>query len=107
MALAFAAVGRSGGDVVGSQRRTVTDITMDSSYQSGGEPVTANNLRLGRVVYATAQIQSTSGGGVNVSSAGYDPATALLHVYDETPAEVASTADISTTVIRVEAYGTG
>ena len=107
MALTFTAVGKSGGDVLGTNRRTVTDITMDSSYLSGGEPVTANNLRLGRVVYATAQIQSTSGGAVNVASAGYDPATALLHVYDETPAEVASAADIATTVIRVEAYGTG
>jgi hypothetical protein len=103
MALTFTRVSKP--DVVGSYRQAVTDVTMDNSYASGGEAVTPKNLGLTVVDYATCHIQSTSGGGVNVASAGYDPSTALLHVFDETPAEVASGADIATTVVRVVARG--
>ncbi len=89
----------------GAQRRTVNNVTMDSSYLEGGEPITAAQLGLNRVEYATCTIASTSGAAANVASASYDPATSLLHVWDNTPAEVAGAGNIATTVVQVIAYG--
>lgn len=91
-------------DVVGSRRQTITDVTMDNSYLSGGEPVTPANLRLGQFDHAICNIKSISG-TVNVAEAFLDTGTQLLHVYDETPGEVASTNDLSNVVIRITAYG--
>lgn len=101
MALAFTKILD---DVVGSRRVTVTDVTMDNSYLSGGEPVTPANLRLGQFDDAICNIKTISG-TVNVAEAFLDTSTQLLHVYDETPAEVSSTADLSNVVIRIHAYG--
>ena len=96
--------------VLGHQKQTVTDVSMDSSYPPGGEVITAANLRLGVVDRATAQIQSAATTTVNAVSAGYTPGngttTSLLAVYDETPAEVANGADLAGLVVRVTAYGT-
>lgn len=92
--------------IVGAQKKTITDVALDSSYQSGGEPLPASSLRLNKVDYANAEIYSAATTTVNATSAGYDPTNALLHVYDETPAEVASTADLTGLVVRVTAYGT-
>lgn len=107
MALSFSAVDWT--QVVGTQRKTVTNVTMDSSYLSGGETVNATSLGLSSLDNATCQIKSTSGGGVNVASAFLectaDPTANKLHLWDETPAEVASTSDVSTTVVQVTAFG--
>jgi hypothetical protein len=101
MALAFAKVLD---DVVGSRRVTVTDVTMDNSYLSGGEPVTPANLRLGQFDHAICNIKAVAG-TVNVAEAFLDTSAQLLHVFDETPGEVASTNDLTGVVIRVTAYG--
>lgn len=105
MALAFAAVGRPIHTIVGSRKRTVTDVTFDNSYPTGGEPVTAAQLgALQRVDSAICQIKAV-GGTVNVTSVFYDEANDKLVAYDETPAEVADQADLSTLVVRVFADG--
>lgn len=106
MSVTVAQVGNLPYYIVGAQKKTITDVALDSSYLSGGEPLTAANLRLNKVDYANAEITSTATTTVNAASAGYDPATALLHVIDETPAEVSSTADLAGLVVRVTAYGT-
>lgn len=94
--------------VVGNRRMTVSNVTMDSSYLSGGETLAASALGLTVVDYAICTIKAV-GGTINVASAAYevksDPSTNLLHLYDETPAEVASTSDVSSDVIQVVAYG--
>lgn len=110
MAVTVANVGQGPGrnlpfTTQGNAKRTVTDVTLDSSYLSGGEPVTAANLGLTSVNWAEAQINLAATTTVNAASAGYDEATGLLHVYDETPAEVASTADLAGLKVRVIAYG--
>lgn len=106
MSLSFSAVDWAG--VSGTQRRTVTNVTMDSSYLSGGETVTAAQLGLSSVDYGICSIKSV-GGTINVAEAFLeckaDPATNLLHLYDETPAEVSSTSDVSGVVVQVVAYG--
>lgn len=105
MTLTFTPKGDLPYRVVGAQRKTVTDVSMDTSYLSGGEPVTAGNLGLNTVDTATATIQTAATTTVNAASASYDEAAALLHVWDETPAEVASTANLSGLVVRVVAHG--
>ena len=93
----------------GARRKTVTDVAFDSSYPTGGEVITAANLRLDRVDHAIAQIQSAATTTVNAVSAGYTPGngttTSVLKVYDETPAEVANAADLSGLTVRVTAWG--
>lgn len=91
--------------VVGNQKKTVTDVTFDSSYPTGGETVTPANLGLTYVEYAETNVITATGGGVNVTNAKYDKANQKTLLYDETPAEVANTSDVSTTVVRHTAFG--
>ena len=90
--------------IVGSQKETVTDVTFDNKYLEGGETLTAANLGLSHVEQATCTIQEVAG-EVNVASAAYDEAEELLHLFNETPAEVASEADVEGVVVRVVAKG--
>jgi hypothetical protein len=90
---------------VSTPKVTVTDITFDSAYVTGGEAVTAANLGLNRVDFAIATVKSASGAGVNVANVYYNKDTAKLLAYDETPAEVANDGDISTTVVQIVAWG--
>jgi hypothetical protein len=92
--------------IVGNQKMVTRDIAMDSSYLLGGEPLSANTLGLNKVDRAICTIQKAATTTVNATAAGYDEATSLLHVYDETPAEVASEANLTGLVVRVVAYGT-
>ncbi len=95
--------------IEGARKRSVSDVALDSSYLSGGEVITWADLRLSRVDYATAEITTTATTSVNAASAGYVPGngttTSILHVYDETPAEVTSTQDLAGLVVRVTAWG--
>ncbi len=90
--------------IPGSLRQTVTDVTFDSSYPTGGEPVAASDLGLTNVLFAFCNVK-TIGGTVNVANAIYDEVNDKIKIYDETPAEAANTADLSTLVIRVLAFG--
>lgn len=91
-------------NVFGSRRVTVTDITLDSSYPTGGEAVTAANLGLSTVLFAICNVKAVSG-TVNIANAYYDQANSKLKIYDETPGEVANAADLSSNVVRVLAFG--
>lgn len=90
--------------VVGSQREVVYDCTFDSKYLTGGESLTPADLGLNYFERVVCSIQKI-GGTVNVANASYDKAAKTLQLFDETPAEVASEADVSTIVVRVEARG--
>lgn len=91
-------------NVFGSRRVTVTDVTLDSSYPTGGEAITAAQLGLNTVLFAICNVKAV-GGTVNVANAYYDSANAKIKVYDETPAEAANAADLSSLVVRVLAFG--
>lgn len=90
--------------VIGNKRVSVTDVTMDSGYLSGGEGLSASSLGLRVVDFAICTVKSV-GGTVNVAQVHYDPSTGLIHLFDETPAEVASTSDVSNIVVQVVAFG--
>jgi hypothetical protein len=91
--------------VVGAQRKTVSEITFDSSYPTGGEAVTASQLGFGVAVLNASTTIKTVGGTVNVANAYYDIPNGKVLVYDETPAEVSDTATLATLVVQIEAYG--
>lgn len=91
--------------VFGNKRVSFATVTMDSSYPTGGESVTAAQLGLSSVHRCDAQVAVATGGGVNVANANYSVTTNKVLLYDETPAEVANAADVSTTVVKLIAYG--
>lgn len=91
--------------VVGNKRQSVAEVTFDSSYPTGGESVTAAQLGLSKVDYALCNIIAV-GGTVDVAEAFYDKANSKIKVFDQTPAEVANTADLSTLSVRIVAWGT-
>lgn len=99
--------------VPGAERRTVTEITFDNSYTSGGEAVTPADLGLETsVTFAVCDLVNGSEGEggaeeVNpVSGASYDPDEELLHLNDaKTGEEIAAEEDMSKVVVQVVAYG--
>lgn len=93
--------------VFGDQKVTVADFTFDNAYPSpGGEAVSpVNDLGLQKVNWAICTVKSATGGLVNVANVHYDRANNKLVVFDETPAEVANGADLSTLVVQVVAFG--
>lgn len=90
--------------IVGNQKETVYDVTCDNKYVTLGEPLTFANLGLNYVERAICNIQKV-GGSVNVTEAAYDKTNQKILLYDETPAEVASEADVSNIVVRVVSKG--
>lgn len=98
----------SKGTVPGAGRRSVTEVTLDSSYQENGEPLTAKELGLRRVTDAFCIVKNGSEAeATTVGSAWYEPAKALLHVNDyKTQKEMASAKDLSKVVVLVMANGT-
>lgn len=90
--------------IIGNQKETVYDVTMDSSYTEKGEALTRATLGLNNIERSTCTINAVKG-TVNVVSASYDPTEQLLHLYDETPAEVASEANVEGMKIRVVSRG--
>lgn len=89
-----------GGGVV----ETLHTVTLDSSYATGGEAVTANNLGLGTVLHASV--------GCNAGYVGeYDISNAKLKAYwvhaslGAPMAEVDTTTDLGSVVFRVRAVG--
>lgn len=88
--------------IVGNQKETCYDVTFDSKYLEGGESCPASLLGLNNIERSTCTIQKV-GGTVNVTAVSrYEE---KLHLFDETPAEVASEADVSNIVVRVVARG--
>lgn len=90
--------------IVGNQKKAVRDVEFDSSYTSEGEALTKAQLGLSNIEYTNEQIRAVKG-SVNVANASYNSAKELIHLYDETPGEVASEANVEGVVVRVEAFG--
>jgi hypothetical protein len=88
--------------VPGAERVTVTDVTFDSSYPTGGESVTAADLGLTSVTFAITSIK-TAGTG-SVTEAFYVTSTGLLKAYTAA-AEVANATDLSAVTAQIVAFG--
>jgi hypothetical protein len=90
---------------IGPQRKTITDVALDTSYPTGGESVTASDLGLNYVESAQAQLKLSATTTVNIANTHYNESTNKLLVYDETPAEVANAANLDGAVVRITAWG--
>jgi hypothetical protein len=88
---------------VGTQKQVVRDVALDSSYPTGGEVISPADLGLVGFERANTYLKTTATTSVNIANAYYDGANLL--VFNETPAEVADSADLAGAVVRVEAYG--
>lgn len=89
-------------DFAKALRVTVTDVTMDTSYPTGGESITAADLGLKSVFFAIANLQTTATTAAN--DAWYDVTNSKLKVNGPT-AEVANGASLASVVITVYAWG--
>lgn len=87
----------------GSFRVTVTDVTMDASYPTGGLAVTKAQLGLNTVIFAQASIVTTAAAGAAVDAV-YDVANQKVKLI-AAAAEVANAANTTGLVVRVTALG--
>lgn len=94
--------------VVGAQRETITNVTFDNSYASGGEPLAVSALGLNvldgpPVVTVLAGTESAT---VRVSDVSYVTSTEKLKAIDNaTGKEVEAGKDLSKVVVQVVARG--
>lgn len=91
--------------IVGGRKEVVKNVELDSSYQSEGEPITAKELGFSQSVESAICNIKKVHGTVNIASAYYSPSEAKLHVFDETPGEIASEANAGESVIQITARG--
>jgi hypothetical protein len=86
---------------------TVTDVTMDASYPTGGEAITAADLGLsGVVAILSAQIKTTAAAGNAVDAVvDFTSPTAGVVKLNAAAAEVGNGSNVATLVVRVVAIG--
>lgn len=95
----------SGPETVGSYFKTRNEVTFDSSYANGGEPLTPAELGLAEVSSSNCEIVAGS------ESATFRPTNAYykeekLHLIDSaTGKEIESTKDMSKVKVVVTAFG--
>lgn len=91
--------------VPGSERRTITKVTFDNSYQENGEALTAAQLGLKKVDFAICSVIHGSE-AEGSPTAWYEPSKGLIHLIgSKTGKEVASAVDCSKVVVEVVAFG--
>lgn len=96
--------------VPGSRRQTVTEVTLDTEYAAGGEPVTAAELGLTRLIWGWAVPLSASESetvefGFPVFVKKTDT-TAVIEAFNyKTQKLVATGKDLSKIKVLVTAYG--
>ena len=99
-------VTRVANDVQGSKRVSVNTVAMDDNYTSGGEALTAAQLGLYKVDWAECALKTTATTTVDVGHVTYDPATSLLHLWDEDGVvEITATGDVLGMEVQIVAYG--
>ena len=82
--------------VVGNQKMTVSDVTFDASYPTGGEALIAADL--GLTTIDTALVFATEGYTAEWASD-------LLVVYSAAATEVVDATDLNTLTVKVLAFG--
>lgn len=108
-------------DSSGNQIKTVTEVTLDSSYPTGGEPLTADDLGLNVVQDAVCQVVAPGDGSLVSAKYSIDDelltayvATAVSTATEGTPntvdtvitvAEAADSSDLTDGVVQVTAWG--
>jgi hypothetical protein len=88
--------------VVGNRKEWLGTITFDSSYVTGGEPLTASDFGMANIEFVGVGGLSLAGRGVT-----YVSATKLLKVYvTSTDTEVANGVDLSADSVQARVVGT-
>ncbi len=108
MALSFAQAGDLPYYIVGNQKKTVTDVTLDNSYTSGGEVVNASDLGLNNIDHAEAQIKVNANATDSMVSVNFSETSGQsgkLVFYEETPGAITAADDLTGCTVRVIAYG--
>lgn len=97
---------RQVGDDHGNQKFSVTDVTMDASYLTGGEPVTPLQLGLTFVQASWASLVSgAAGAAVEYVPLPQADGSILLRANAASGAQIANATDLSSNVVRVFALG--
>ena len=102
MALTLSPV--SGASTVwGNKRVRVYDVTFDSSYPTGGESLTASDVKLKKIEFVLgSQVKNSDGTSAHSVVYDYTNSKLVAHQFDGSAAgvqsfeEVANTADLST-----------
>jgi len=93
---------------VGAQKQTVTDVTMDDDYTTGGKAVTAAQLGLSAVYSGQVEVGTSASGADDFANVALIPQTngsVLLKSHISSGAESSSSADQTGVVLRVTAQG--
>lgn len=94
--------------ITGIHKRTITDVTCDDDYTTGGKAVTAAQLGLSTVISGDAAVITSSTAGDELDHVALLPQTdgsAKLICHLATGAECGSSEDHSGVVVRVTALG--
>jgi len=89
---------------LGNLKVEVVEVTFDSSYPTGGEAITLNQI--GNASFAIATVKSSAAGTVdNVLHPRYNIATGKVLCYLTTGGELTNTADCTDLVVQVIVFG--
>lgn len=96
--------------VPGARRQTVSEVTLDNSYAEGGEPVTATELGLARILWGVAfLLTGTESETVELGFASFVRKTdtsAVIEAYNyKTQKLIATGKDLSKVKVLVWAMG--
>jgi hypothetical protein len=95
----------------GNHREVIFDVTFDSSYNTGGESLTASDLGLHKIQHIAAGTTPAGAAGTTAVVAAFDYTNNKLQAFQSTTGapstlvEVAATTDLSTYVVRIRAVG--
>ena len=94
--------------IVGSQKRTVKDVTLTGTYVAAGVAITAANLGLNSIDTASVELQTqvdASDSFTNIQSQiASSGATLTVELWDETPEENSGDS-VTGTILRITSYG--
>lgn len=93
--------------IPGARRQVVAEVLLDSSYLENGEPLTAAELGLKRVVWGHCHIiNGSESETVEVGWARYNASKEVIEVFNyKTQKAIASAKDLSKVIVLVIAYG--
>jgi hypothetical protein len=95
--------------IVGSQKKTVKDVTLTGTYAAGGVEITAANLGLYNIDTVAVEIQTAANAvdSIATTQSNIDSTGGHIDVelWEETPAEITATDTVTGTILRVTAYG--
>lgn len=88
---------------VGNYFEKLVDVTFDSSYPTGGEPLTASDLGFGSVLSVVGDVLPSGA----VRYVAYDRTNSKLLAFDADGAQIADTTSLATITVRLLVRGRG